>query len=55
MTLKIISAMTTTFETALSLRDILERANAIFVSDKNDCDINLDPAEVTKDILIRFF
>jgi len=55
LTLKVISAMTANFETALSLKEILEKAGAVFVSDAEDCDINLDPAEVTKDILIGLF
>ena len=54
LTLKVISAMETTFESALSLKIILERAGAIIVDD-TDCDINLDPAEVTRDILIGLF
>ena len=55
LTLKFISAMTANFETALSLKEILEKAGAIFVSDAEDCDINFDPTEVTKDILIGLF
>ena len=52
LTGKIISAMNTGFESYLSLNEILKRSGAIFVSDAADCDINLDPAEVTKDILL---
>ena len=55
LTKKVISAMNSSFESALSLTAILERAGAIFVSDAADCDINLDPAEVTKDILLGLF
>ena len=53
LTAQIISAMRTTFESFLSLKTILARAGAIFEDvDRADCDINLDPAEITKDILI---
>lgn len=53
LTAQILSAMRTTFESFLSLKTILARAGAIFEEvDRDDCDINLDPAEVTKDILI---
>lgn len=55
LTNKVISAMNSSFESALSLSAILERAGAILVSDAEDCDINLDPAEVTKDILLSLF
>lgn len=53
VTKKINSAMQTTAETFLSLNDILTRAGAILEDVTiSDCDINLDPAEVTKDILL---
>lgn len=56
LTLKINSAMNTTFESALSLEEILRRAGAILDDvTADDCDINLDPAEVTKDILLGLF
>ena len=55
LTNKVIAAMNASFESALSLTAILERADAIFVSDAADSDINLDPAEVTKDILLGLF
>lgn len=55
LTAKIILSMNTNVESVLSLNDILTRAGAIFVSDAKDCDINLDPAEVTKDILLGLF
>lgn len=53
VTLKINSAMRTTFENCLSLNDVLRRAGAVLDGvTADDCDINLDPAEVTKDTLI---
>lgn len=53
---KMISARKTAFESALSLKDILKKAGAIFEKNNNaDWDINLDPAEVTKDILLGLF
>lgn len=53
LTAQILSAMHTTFESFLSLREILARAGAVLDDvTADDCDINLDPAEVTKDILI---
>ena len=53
---KMISARKTAFESALSLKDILLKAGAIFEkADDADWDINLDPAEVTKDILLGLF
>ena len=56
LTEKTISAMSTTFESCLSLNEILQKADAIFEDvDASNCDINLDPAEVTKDILIELF
>lgn len=56
LTAQIISAMRTTFESFLSLKTILARAGAILEEvDRDDCDINLDPAEVTKDTLLNLF
>lgn len=53
VTKKINSAMYTTFESFLGLKEILTRAGAILEDvTAFDCDINLDPAEVTKDILL---
>lgn len=53
LTDKINSSMRTTFESRLSLRDILSRAGAVLDDvTADDCDINLDPAEVTKDTLL---
>ena len=53
VTRKINSAMYTVAESLLSLNDILKRAGAIFEDVTADnCDINLDPAEVTKDTLL---
>ena len=53
VTLKINSAMRTAFEHCLSLNDVLRRAGAVLDGvTADDCDINLDPAEVTKDALI---
>lgn len=53
LTEQIISAMLTTFESSLSLKDVLLRAGAILDEvTANECDINLDPAEVTKDTLL---
>ena len=50
---KIVSAMNATFESRLSLNDILARAGAVLADvTSDDCDINLDPAEVAKDTLI---
>lgn len=53
VTNRINSAMQTSAESFLSLNEVLVKAGAIFedVTAEN-CDINLDPAEVTKDILI---
>ena len=54
--LKMISAVKTSFESCLSLKEILKSAGAIFEKDENaEWDINLDPAEVTKDILLGLF
>lgn len=56
LTEKINSAMATTFDACLNLNDILERAGAVLEDvTADDCDINLDPAEVTKDTLISLF
>lgn len=53
---KMISVVKTSFESSLSLREILKSAGAIFEKDENeDWDINLNPAEVTKDILLGLF
>ena len=53
LTWKIEGAMNTSSKSFLSLSELLERAGAV-LSDvtKEDCDINLDPAEVTKDALL---
>lgn len=51
---KIISATRSSIKSRLSMKDVLERAGAIF-TDRNDCDINLDPTVVTKDILLNIF
>ena len=54
--LKMISAVKTSFESALSLKEILKKAGAIFEKDEGeDWDINLDPAEVTKDTVLGLF
>lgn len=54
--LGMISATQTSFDSALSLKEILQKAGAIFEkADDEDWDINLNPAEVTKDILIGLF
>ena len=53
LTEQILSAMRTTFESFLALDEVLKRAGAILEDvTAADCDINLDPAEVTKDILL---
>ena len=53
LTAKFTSAATTTAESFLSLNDVLQRAGAIVDGvTTEDCDINLDPAEVTKDALL---
>ncbi|MBR1647493.1 MAG: hypothetical protein IJ685_12060 [Selenomonadaceae bacterium] len=53
LTEKFISAMSATFESRLSLNDILVQAGAVLDDvTSDDCDINLDPAEVTKDTLL---
>lgn len=52
-TLNMISYTKTSIESCLSLKEILQKAGAIFEKGKKaDWDINLDPAEVTKDILL---
>lgn len=54
--LRMISATQTSFDSALSLKEILRKAGAIFEkADDEDWDINLNPAEVTKDILLGLF
>lgn len=54
--LKMISAAKTSFESCLSLKEILQKAGAIFEKAEDaEWDINLNPAEVTKDILLGFF
>lgn len=54
--IKMISAVQTAFESRLGLREILEKAGAIFEKPENaEWDINLNPAEVTKDILLGLF
>lgn len=51
-----ISAVKTSLESCMSLKEILEKAGAVFEkSEKEDWDINLNPAEVTKDILLGLF
>lgn len=56
LTARAISAMTTALQAHLSLKEILARAGAIFENvDAENCDINLNPAEVTKDILLNLF
>ena len=56
LTAQIISAMSSTIESALSLKEILLKGGAILEGvESSDCDINLDPAEVTKDILTGLF
>lgn len=53
LTAQINSAMHTAFESSLGLKEVLLRAGAILENvTADDCDINLDPAEVTKDTLI---
>ncbi len=54
LTERIISAQSTVFESRLSLNALLKKSGAVLV-DSSDCDINLDPAEVTKDILLGLF
>ena len=51
-----ISAMTTALQSCLSLQEILLKAGAILENvDSSNCDINLNPAEVTKDTLLNLF
>ena len=53
---KMISALKTSYESCLSLKEILEKAGAVFEkSDDEEWDINLNPAEVTKDIFLEMF
>ncbi len=56
LTEKINSAMMTAFKSSLSLNEILRTAGAIFDDvTAEECDINLDPASVTKDVLLGLF
>ena len=56
LTKKFNDTMTASLESCLSLNEILERAGAIMRNvDINNCDIDLDPSAVTKDILIGLF
>ena len=53
LTTKITSATRKTFESALGLNDVLHSAGAVLEGvTAEDCDINLDPAEITKDTLL---
>lgn len=53
---KMISATKTSLDSVLSLREILQKAGAIFEKVEDaEWDINLDPAKVTKDILSGLF
>lgn len=53
LTQRTLSALNTTFKTLLNLETILRRAGAVLDGvTADDCDINLDPAEVTKDTLL---
>ena len=50
----VVKAFMTSFESCLKLKDILEKAGAIFEkSEKDDWDINLDPQLVTKDTIMN--
>ena len=54
LTARAISAMNTKLKSCLTLNEILLRAGAIFENiDAENCDINLNPAEVSKDTLIN--
>ena len=54
--LRMISALQTSFESCLKLKDILKEAGAIFEkADGEDWDINLDPQVVTKDSILNLF
>lgn len=56
LTDKVTSAMLTTFNSCLNLNELLRRAGAVLDDvTADDCDLNLDPAEVTKDILLGLF
>ena len=56
LTGKVTSAMLTTFKSCLSLNELLRKAGAVLDDvTADDCEINLDPAEVTKDILLGLF
>lgn len=53
---RMISAMKTSFDSCLSLKEILTKADAIFEKAEGaEWNINLYPAEVTKDILLGLF
>ncbi len=54
--LRMISALQTSLNSCLKLKDILKDAGAIFEkADYEDWDINLDPPVVTKDIILNLF
>ena len=54
--LRMISALQTSLESCLKLKDILKDAGAIFEkADNEDWDINLDPQVVTKDSILNLF
>ena len=56
LTDKVTSAMLTTFKSCLSLNELLRAAGAVLDDvTADDCEINLDPTEVTKDILLGLF
>ncbi|MBR3498488.1 MAG: hypothetical protein IKO05_05785 [Selenomonadaceae bacterium] len=56
LTGKVTSAMLTTFKSCLSLNELLRAAGAVLDDvTADDCEINLDPAEVTKDTLLGLF
>ena len=56
LTDKVTSAMLTTFNSCLNLNELLRQAGAVLDDvTADDCDLNLDPAEVTKDILLGLF
>ena len=54
--LQMISALQTSLESCLKLKDILKEAGAIFEkADGEDWDINLAPQVVTKDSILNLF
>ena len=54
--LRMISALQTSLESCLKLKDILRDAGAIFEkADDEDWDINLEPQVVTKDTFLNLF